>query len=307
MRPKTPYWLSLGLGLILFTQVCSAGSLSSDSAKLNKRQKWVYTTLGTSYVGGFTGLYYLWYADYNEGHFHFFNDLDEWGQMDKCGHTFSAYAETKYVTELMKWSGYSDHKAAWLGAGYSFLFQTTIEVLDGFSSGWGFSVSDLGANFTGTGGYLLQEVYWKDQRIKLKYSYRNTQYPQYRPNLLGSSFSERMFKDYNGQTYWASFNLSSFFPDAEFIPDWLNIAVGYSIDGFVGARDNCLDNLSPCTRANFPRMRQFYLSPDIDLEKIHVRNKALKLTLSLVNNLKFPLPAVGYSQNGKFEFLALGF
>src|SRR3712207_8632374 len=31
-------------------------------------------------------------------------------------------------------------------------------------------------------------------------------------DLYGSSFAERMIKDYNGQTYWLSANLKSFMP-----------------------------------------------------------------------------------------------
>jgi hypothetical protein len=58
-----------------------------------------------------------------------------------------------------------------------------------------------------------------------KFSFHTTQY-QYRPNVLGSSLAEQMLKDYNGQTYWLSVNLHSFYKGSK-IPKWLNLAIGY--------------------------------------------------------------------------------
>ena len=46
-----------------------------------------------------------------------------------------------------------------------------------------------------------------------------------------------MLKDYNGQTYWLSANLKSFFPGSN-IPPWLNVAIGYGADGMFGGFEN---------------------------------------------------------------------
>jgi hypothetical protein len=46
------------------------------------------------------------------------------------------------------------------------------------------------------------------------------QYAQYRPNVLGSSLAEQILKDYNGQTYWLSVNLHSFYKGSK-IPNGL--------------------------------------------------------------------------------------
>jgi hypothetical protein len=63
----------------------------------------------------------------------------------------------------------------------------------------------------GTALFVSQELLWKEQRITPKFSFHTTQYAQYRPNVLGSSLAEQMLKDYNGQTYWLSVNLHSFY------------------------------------------------------------------------------------------------
>jgi hypothetical protein len=68
---------------------------------------------------------------------------------------------------------------------------------------------DIIANASGTALFVSQELLWKEQRITPKF--HTTQYAQYRPNVLGSSLAEQMLKDYNGQTYWLSVNLHSFY------------------------------------------------------------------------------------------------
>ncbi|MDZ7614583.1 MAG: hypothetical protein U5K51_13455 [Flavobacteriaceae bacterium] len=64
----------------------------------------------------------------------------------------------------------------------------------------------------------------------MKFSYNATAYPEIYPDKLGSNSLEQVFKDYNGQTYWFSVNLWSFFKESK-IPRWLNISLGYGAEG----------------------------------------------------------------------------
>jgi hypothetical protein len=109
-----------------------------------------------------------------------------------------------------------------------------IEVLDGFSAEWGFSIADMAANFAGTGLAISQELLTGRQTIRIKYSYRHSSLAQYRPEMLGRNLPERMLKDYNGQAYWISANISDLTGIPGVIPDWLNIAFGYSANGMLG-------------------------------------------------------------------------
>jgi hypothetical protein len=98
------------------------------------------------------------------------------------------------------------------------LLLTAVEVLDGFSSEWGASSGDIIANASAL-LYLSPGITeGAADHTKIFFSY---QYAQYRPNVLGSSLAEQMLKDYNGQTYWLSVNLHSFYKGSK--PKWLNL------------------------------------------------------------------------------------
>jgi len=170
-----------------------------------------------AYGATMVGLYSAWYKNYPQSGFHSFNDWPEWKQVDKIGHLYSAYIESRASMELWRWTGIDRKKRIWIGGMSGAFFQTVIEWLDGFSAGWGWSWADFGANILGSGALVAQEFVWNDQRIKLKFSFHNKTYKDPALNhrsdvLFGETASERFIKDYNGQTYWASSNFNSFFP-----------------------------------------------------------------------------------------------
>jgi uncharacterized protein YfiM (DUF2279 family) len=265
-----------------------------------KRGRAVAIGLGATYAVSMTGLYYLWYADYPLGEFHTFNDNDEWLQMDKMGHVGSAYYLGKWGIDLMQWTGMKQKKAAWVGGSLGLAFLTTIEVFDGFSEQWGFSTGDMIANVAGSAMAISQELIWREQRINIKFSWHDTEYNEYNPDLLGDEFPETLFKDYNGQTYWLSGNIKSFLKEDSKFPAWLNIAAGYGAEGMTGANDN-----SKTDAAGYPvseRYRQFYLAPDIDLTKIKTKSKALKTVFSAFGFLKIPAPTLEFNNQTNLKF-----
>ena len=259
----------------------------------------------TGYSGTLIALSNAWYKNYPQSSFHFFNDNNDWLQMDKAGHVFGAYTAGKMSMELWRWAGLSRKDRIIAGGLSGAIFMTTIEVLDGFSSQWGFSVGDLTANLAGSGLFIAQELAWDEQRVQVKFSFHRNDYGstalnQRADGLFGSKSLERMLKDYNGQTYWLSANLKSFFKKSA-LPVWLNIAVGYGADGMFGGSENLLkDNTGNILfdRRDISRLRQWYLAPDIDLTKIKTKSKLLKTGLFLLNSLKFPAPSIGFSKKG---------
>ncbi|HLU85752.1 MAG TPA: hypothetical protein VKZ45_09780, partial [Vicingaceae bacterium] len=70
-----------------------------------KRLKTVVVAESVGYTAAMTGLYTLWYKDVSSSSFHFFNDNDEWLQMDKIGHGVTAYYVGFAGYEALKWSG----------------------------------------------------------------------------------------------------------------------------------------------------------------------------------------------------------
>jgi hypothetical protein len=282
--------------------------------------------MGTAAVG-FTGiaigLNSAWYSNYDQTNFHLFNDGGEWRGMDKAGHIFTAYFQAKWTKSAFEWTGVKPQKARWIGLLGCTLYQGTIEVFDGFSEKWGFSLWDIAANTTGGVLFVAQDIAWNEQRIHLKISTHRPQYSQTlipsnnQPNtytsadqraadLYGTSIGELVLKEYNGITIWASVNPRSFInnPNTKF-PQWLNIAVGYSAENMFGGFNNQF--IDTQTQAfydfndQYPRYSQFLLAPDIDFSRIPTRSKGLKVFLSMLNILKAPAPALEITTKGKFK------
>ncbi|MBC7523041.1 MAG: DUF2279 domain-containing protein [Flavobacterium sp.] len=271
---------------------------------LNKaRRNGVY--LSEVAIGGITllGLNQLWYADYPKSNFHTINDNNEWLQMDKMGHAFSTYNLGRFGAEALKWSGASRKNQLIYGSTLGFSFMTVVEVFDGYSSNWGFSWGDMIANFSGTLLYVSQDLLWNEQRIVPKFSFHNTEYASARPAVLGSNLQEQILKDYNGQTYWLSGNVHSFFKKSK-IPTWLNLAVGYGAKGMITGQEALVNTVF------FPdkqRTRVYYLSFDVDLTKIKTKSHFLKTVCSLFNTVKIPAPTFQMDQFGKAEWYFLYF
>jgi hypothetical protein len=272
-----------------------------------KKNRIYLATAGSviGYGGSLIALSNAWYKHYPQTNFHFFNDNDDWLQVDKAGHVFSAYTAGKWSMELWRWVGLSRKQRIWVGGLSGTVFTTVIEVLDGFSSGWGFSVGDLGADLAGSGLFIAQELLWDEQKIQVKFSFHRNNYAdasldQRADALFGNRFVERLLKDYNGQTYWASANIRSLFKRSH-LPKWLNIAVGYGADGMFGGTENIARDKNGAitfNRSDVPRYRQWYLAPDVDLTRIKTKSKFLKTTFFLLNSLKFPTPSIGFSKKG---------
>ncbi|MBO9732000.1 MAG: DUF2279 domain-containing protein [Chitinophaga sp.] len=265
------------------------------------------------YGASLAALNTAWYKGYPRSGFHFFNDMDEWNQMDKAGHIFSAYFIGKYSREMWRWSGLPRKKQIWIGGLSGLAFQSVIEVLDGYSSEWGFSWGDMGSNAVGSALLISQELAWDEQRIQLKFSSHPQRYddPVLREKadqLFGQSYWERTLKNYNAQTYWLSVNLYSFNKGSH-LPKWLNIAVGYGAQGMIGGRDNTwMDNNGHYyDYSNQVRTRQFYLSPDVDFTKIPTRKKGMKVLFQVLNMVKFPAPTLEINSQGHAKLHAVYF
>jgi hypothetical protein len=290
------------------------------------------TVVGTSAATFATTTYWLytaWYQQYGRGKFHFFNDNGEWMQMDKYGHVFSGYFQSRWAAEMYRWVGVKPRKSDWIGVAYGLAAQTSLEIADGFSTKWGFSKGDFVANLLGAGSFIGQQLAWNEQRISFKVSSTPKTYPntlvysedgKYSTplstrayNLLGNNYAISFIKDYNEQTLWLSANVASFLPKETRFPKWLNVAVGYSVENaFVGnnsyswtqteAKDGIpVGTVFTIDKNQFPRYRQILLSLDIDLTKIKTKNHFLNTMLHIVNIIKIPAPALEFNSLGQVK------
>jgi len=100
----------------------------------------VLSAEGALCFGSLGGLYFAWYKNYPQSSFHLFNDNNEWMHMDKIGHATTAYYISMIGYNSYCWAGLSSQKATIYGSLRSMAYLLNIEILDGFSSQWGFSL-----------------------------------------------------------------------------------------------------------------------------------------------------------------------
>ncbi len=280
---------SIWLICLLFTAYSASGqaddSLHVDRKKLNA----LLIGSGALYTVSIIGLYELWYSESATTSFHFFDDSGQWKQMDKLGHFYASFNLSYGSSRGLQWAGVQKSKADLWGSFAGFMIMLPIEIMDGFSTDYGASATDLLANALGAGFYLGQTSVWNEVRLQPKFSFHRTGFPDLRDDrLLGTSTISQVVKDYNGQTYWLSVNMDRFIR----FPKWLNLAVGYGAENMVYADD------AQNTAAGYTAYRQYYLGIDFDLSHIKTRSKAANTLLFLVNMIRLPAPAVEFSENG---------
>lgn len=245
------------------------------------------------------GLYYLWYKKFPRSKFHLFNDNREWLQMDKIGHATTAYNVGVLQYDMMRWCGVKKNDAIIIGSATALGGLTIIELLDGFSTHWGFSKGDMLANLVGTAIFASQQRWWNEQRVSMKFSAHLSPYAQYHSGELGNSFASRILKDYNGQSYWLSLNIKSFLPASSSFPAWPAIALGYGADGMTGGHQNP-SVIKGKAVPSFERTRRFMLSADADLFRIRSNAPVNALTY-IAKPFKFPSPTIEINSKGKFK------
>ena len=280
-------------------QYAGAQNLLEPSSSFNKKR-----TIGVSafnaaaWGGSIAALGFVWYDDFEKTPFHLFDDSQEWQQMDKVGHLVTSWNFARAGGDLYEWAGIDHRPASLIGFGYSVGYMTTFELLDAYNADWGFSWSDVGYNTLGSFIYFGQEYLWDYQYLKFKFSFHRSGLAIYRPEVLGNNITSNILKDYNGQTYWVSFNPVHWLaPEAQF-PEWINLSFGYGIEDQLYGDGSTYVIHDGTTQLTFNPYRQYYLSLDIDFEAIPTDRNWLKLVFRSMNLLKVPFPALEFSRGG---------
>lgn len=284
-------------------------SFLTPSDSLNKgRLIGVSSGLTAGYTGAMVGLSTIWYDQTEKSKFHFFNDAKEWQQVDKAGHLHTSYFESVWVTQMLRWSGVPNKKASIYGSLVGFTFQSSIEIFDGFSDKWGASWSDLGFNALGSGLALTQNLVWEEQRIRTKYSFHQVNHPDEQlleraKDLYGEGTIERIIKDYNGLVIWVSVTPTAFMKSPE-RAEWLALSLGYAGGGMYGGFANEWEdeNGQLIVRNDIEQYRRFFVSFDVDFERIKTNKPGLKTLFTMLNVIKAPFPAMEFNTKGEVLF-----
>lgn len=272
----------------------------TDSSKVEKRT--LYKSLaftGAYYAASISILNYTWYNDKEKVPFHFYNDNAGYLKVDKFGHMFGGYIYSYIGYHSLLKLGSTRKESLIYGATLGFVLQFPIEIMDGFHEGYGFSWGDVTANTLGSALVFGQELLFKDQLIKYKFSYWESVYSQNSNGYYGNTSLNRLLKDYNGHTYWFSMPLNKFV-FRQTLPKWVNIAFGYGANGMYGEFTN-ITSYNGVIIPETERYSQYLLSMDIDWTRINTNSRFLQLLFKGMTFVKLPFPALEYNSKGQFK------
>ncbi|MBC8006565.1 MAG: DUF2279 domain-containing protein [Prolixibacteraceae bacterium] len=166
-------------------------------------------------------------SDFHVVHEGWFGQETYAGGADKLGHGFSAYLGMRLATWALEWAGNSHVDAMRTGSLLSLGTFMAIEMFDGFSEDYGFSVEDAVISVAGIGmGYALERYPALDEVLDFRIRYRRSddakRLGEYDP-----------VSDYSGQTFFMVAKAAGF-PKLRSSPwtRYLELAVGYGTRGY---------------------------------------------------------------------------
>ncbi|HLB01184.1 MAG TPA: hypothetical protein VJO14_07335 [Bacteroidota bacterium] len=220
---------------------------------------------------------------YNRAPFNFREDLVYGLSVDKIGHFYGTGLWAYSLRKILGWADLPDRTALYYGAAGAFLFQTFLEMEDGFSA-WGFDRVDFLSDLGGALWPIAQAHSAFLRAFDLKLSYKPTSL-LHKPAAGGFVGQKHLvMDDYEGQTFWLALKPADLTGGnaLSFWPGFLNLAVGY------GARD-----VSGVPGRPYSVV---YVGFDYDMKKIIPQTSAFLVTLSeALNFIHFPAPAVRLS------------
>ena len=289
--------LLLSATLVALASGVFAQALPYPDTLRPERLRWAIIGQSAYVAGGMSVLYLNWYADKERVPLHFYRDGRGYKQVDKVGHAYGAYVYSTVGYRSLLRAGAPKAKALLWGGGLGLYLQTPFEVMDGLYEGWGFSWGDMAANALGAGLVTAQEAMFDEQVVRMKFSFSRSAEARASFGYLGDGFGESLLNDYNGHTYWLSIALKRLSPKPA-VPPWLNVAVGYGAGGMLGEFEN-----RRSYRGNelpiLERHRQFYLSLDVDWERVPTRSRLLRSVFRGLNFVKVPLPTLEVNTLGE--------
>ena len=153
----------------------------------------------------------------------FFGEDTHNGGMDKLGHAWSAALLSDAFAEAIRDNAADPWNAEYTGFLLSMGVMATIEVFDGFSTGYGFSWQDMVANSAGAAFGLLKTSI---PGFREKFDFRMEYIPS------GNVDGFRPHSDYSGQKYLLALKLSGFEGIEDTPLRFVDLHAGYFARGF---------------------------------------------------------------------------
>jgi hypothetical protein len=184
----------------------------------------------------------------------------------------------------------SNDEGATFGMFGGIVWQTFIEMQDGFHKNYGFDWTDEASNIAGSLYFYAQRKIPFLQNFELKWSFGDPHRDSAR--TAAQIHSRIVVDDYDGQNVWLSFKVHNLLPEAlqPYWPKWLQLAAG------VGAKDVELRGYTP--------YRTFFIALDYDLRQMLPDLGSFgNWLVQGLNAFHFPAPALQLYPVVKFQFV----
>ncbi len=262
---------------------------------------------GTSLLALYGSYHYIntaWWAD-SKKTFHFdgggssIKEAFDFGRdaiyakgLDKIGHFYGARITSDIFARGIRWSGKTEQQALLWGGLLGTAVQGFIEIKDGYSPTWGFSVYDWMSGSLGSFYPYFQSKSRFLKALDIKYSY-------YRKDNYYFDFIKRKSNfqdDYMNSIFWFTFNPKRYKPESKW-PKWLGISMGVGVDATL---NNYYVNMPGGTSDWGRGGYEVYLAPDIDFKGLLPKKPFWQTLAHILNYIKVPSPALRFSKDTKF-------
>ena len=260
-------------------------------------------------TGIFGGLFYAQHSAQQSdvwketGAFHFQEDIQYALWVDKFGHFYGGYSTSYLFTEAFITSGFGWELSNILGSVMGLGYMTYIEVLDGYSKGFGFSPTDYYSDIFGAGFYLAQYYVPVLQNFNPKFMYVNPKWIGEKDRQPHESFID----NYSAQTFWMSINIQNLFGGvvAKYVPEWLELSIGYAAYSLCyPPLGECDPSVSEPVSSDAWGNRKIIVSVDYNLVKLLPEGPPFwnwfKQNFKL---FKLPAPAIEFGKTTKFYLI----
>ncbi len=259
-------------------------SNANDSSKINPYR--LSLVLGVT-AGALTVAHFQQYSSWWKGEltsFHFKDDINQVLNADKFGHAYFSFVLSDLLGRSLHWAGVEKSRALLWGGISTLLFQTYVEIEDGFRPKLGFSVSDEISNIIGAITPYAKE---KSQLLKFV-SFKISMFPSEKFKSRAHRF---IIDDYESLYFWLSFDISGILKIETLKPwfiDFFDISIGYSVKKIDWNRGG---------------EREIFLALDYDFTKLPISTSFLRQIFYLLNYYHLPAPSIRIIPGLKFYWI----
>lgn len=213
--------------------------------------------------------------------------------LDKLGHFYGGRIGGDLFSQAVRWSGKTDKQSYLWGGIFGTAVEFFIEIKDGYSPNWGFSVYDFMTGSLGSFYPYFQSRSKFLNALDCKFSYFRTDDYYFKSIKRPSS---AFIDDYMNQTYWFTFNPKRFKPQSKW-PKWLGISIGIGVDNKLNDYyTGIITDYSVLGKGGY----EFFIAPDIDFTGLFPQKPFWQRVAKMLNYIKFPAPTIRLSKKSKF-------